>query len=74
MKDLPKRGWSRTPASIPGTPNTDIEEWLSEKGELKPLHADRKKERKRRRKKVEVYVRLYIFVPLLHAADGTAWI
>lgn len=58
LKDLPTRGWNRTPASTPGTPTTDIEEWLSEKDELRHQADHKKKDRKRRRKKVEVYVRL----------------
>ncbi|KAI0086031.1 hypothetical protein BDY19DRAFT_375413 [Irpex rosettiformis] len=63
LMDLPKRGWSRTPASsTPGTPTTtDFEEWLTDKDEQKPLDADsRRKERKRRRKKVEIYITRHV--------------
>lgn len=70
LKDLPKRGWTRTPASTPGTPNTDIEEWLSEKEETRPTEDYKKKDRRRRRKKVEVFVRLNLSYLCLHAADA----
>lgn len=58
IKDLPKNTWSRanTPtASTPGTPMTDVDEWISPKEWEK---MQEKKERKRRRKKAEIYVRL----------------
>jgi hypothetical protein len=58
LKDLPKRGW-KTPVSTPGTPTADMDEWLTEKDELKPMEDMKKKDRKRRRKKVEVYVRAF---------------
>lgn len=61
LRDLQKRGWTRTStATLPGTPTTDIDEWLSEKEAVTPEEShvtpERRKDRRRRRKKEEVYV------------------